>query len=78
MEKKDDVYYVTGKRVEKLVGMTNFEDYVSLRRFERAWRFMGLEKLLRKEGIHEGDTVNLYGVEFTYTESKDKSESTDE
>lgn len=78
VEKKDDVYYVTGKRVEKLVGMTNFEDYVSLRRFERAWRFMGLEKLLRKEGIHEGDTVNLYGVEFTYTESKDKSESTDE
>ncbi|WP_296954022.1 GTPase ObgE [uncultured Dialister sp.] len=78
VEKKDDVYYVTGKRVEKLVGMTNFEDYVSLRRFERAWRFMGLEKLLRNEGIHEGDTVNLYGVEFTYTESKDKSESTDE
>ena len=78
VEKKDDVYYVTGKRVEKLVGMTNFEDYVSLRRFERAWRFMGLEKLLKKEGIHEGDTVNLYGVEFTYTESKDKSESTDE
>lgn len=78
VEKKDDIYYVTGKRVEKLVGMTNFEDYVSLRRFERAWRFMGLDKLLRKQGIHEGDTVNLYGVEFTYSESKDKSENTDE
>lgn len=78
VEKKDDIYYVTGKRVEKLVGMTNFEDYVSLRRFERAWRFMGLDKLLRKQGIHEGDTVSLYGVEFTYSESKDKSENTDE
>lgn len=78
VEKKDDVYYVTGKRVEKLVGMTNFEDYVSLRRFERAWRFMGLDRILRKEGIHEGDTVNLYGVEFTYAESKDKPENTDE
>lgn len=51
--------------------MTNFEDYLSMRRFERAWRFMGLDKLLKKEGIKEGDTVNLYGVEFTYAENRD-------
>ena len=70
VEKKDNVFFIKGKRVEKLVGMTNFEDYVSLRRFERAWKFMGLDKLLKKEGIEEGDTVNLYGVEFTYTENK--------
>lgn len=42
-----------------------------MRRFERAWRFMGLDKLLKKEGIKEGDTVNLYGVEFTYAENRD-------
>lgn len=77
IEKKDDVFYVKGKRVEKLVGMTNFEDYVSMRRFERAWRFMGLDKLLKKEGIQEGDTVNLYGVEFTYADSRDASEDED-
>lgn len=77
IEKKDDIFYVKGKRVEKLVGMTNFEDYVSMRRFERAWRFMGLDKLLKKEGIQEGDTVNLYGVEFTYADSRDASEDED-
>lgn len=74
IEKKDGVFYVKGKRVEKLVGMTNFEDYVSLRRFDRAWRFMGLDRLLKKQGIQEGDTVNLYGVEFTFSENKGTEE----
>lgn len=74
IEQKDGVFYVKGKRVEKLVGMTNFEDYVSLRRFDRAWRFMGLDKLLKKQGIKEGDTVNLYGVEFTFSENKENSD----
>lgn len=65
---KDGVYYVTGKRVEKLVNMTDFDDTFSLRRFERAWKFMGLDKRLKQEGIHEGDTVDLYGVEFTFAD----------
>lgn len=66
---EDGVFFVKGKRVEKLVGMTDFEDTLSLRRFERAWRFMGLDKLLKKAGINEGDTVDLYGMEFTFSES---------
>lgn len=74
VEKKNGVYYIKGKRVEKLVNMTDFEDYVSLRRFNRAWQFMGLDKLLKKEGIQEGDTVNLYGVEFSYSEHMDADE----
>ena len=65
---EDGVFSVKGKRVEKLVNMTDFDDTLSLRRFERAWKFMGLDKLLKKEGIQEGDTVNLYGVEFTFSE----------
>lgn len=65
---EDGVYTVKGKRVEKLVNMTDFDDTLSLRRFERAWKFMNLDKLLKKEGIQEGDTVNLYGMEFTFSE----------
>lgn len=72
---EDGVYFVKGKRVEKLVGMTNFDDPFSLRRFERAWKFMGLDRLLKKEGIQEGDTVDLYGVEFTFS---DKSRDAEE
>ncbi len=67
---EDGVFFVKGKRVEKLVNMTDFDDTFSLRRFDRAWKFMELDKMLRKAGIKEGDTVDLYGVEFTYAEKK--------
>jgi GTP-binding protein len=55
--------------------MTNFEDYVSLRRFDRAWKFMGIDKLLKKNGIQEGDTVNLYGTEFTFSDNRNQEET---
>lgn len=75
VEVKDGVFYITGKRIEKLVSMTNFEDYVSLRRFDRAWKFMGIDKLLKKNGIQEGDTVNLYGTEFTFSDNRTQEET---
>lgn len=68
------VYSVIGKRVEKLVAMTDFDNSVSLRRFNKAWKFMGLDKLLKKEGIKEGDTVNLYGIEFSFSEKSSSFE----
>lgn len=74
VEVVDGVYTIKGKRVEKLVGMTDFTDSMSLRRFNRAWKFMGLDKRLKKEGIKPGDTVNLYGVEFTFEETPDTKE----
>jgi len=39
---------------------------------------MGLDKLLKKEGIQEGDTVNLYGVEFSFSDKKGCSDIPDE
>ena len=39
---------------------------------------MGLEKLLKQAGIKEGDTVNLYGIEFTYTARKHGQEEGNE
>ena len=74
VEHINNVYSVTGKRVEKLVSMTDFNNPVSLRRFDKAWKFMGLDKLLKKEGIQEGDTVNLYGIEFSFSEKKSSEE----
>ena len=74
IEKDGQVYSVTGKRVEKLVAMTDFDNSVSLRRFNKAWKFMGLDKLLIKEGIKEGDTVNLYGIEFSFSEKNSSFE----
>ena len=71
------VYSVIGKRVEKLVAMTDFDNSVSLRRFNKARKFMGLDKLLKKEGIKEGDTVNLYGIEFSFSEKNSSFEESE-
>lgn len=71
---ENGVYFVRGKRVEKLVNMTDFDDAFQLRRFEKAWKFMNLDKLLKKQGITEGDTVDLYGIEFTFAEKRQDEE----
>lgn len=62
----DGAFVLTGPRIERLVAMTNFDDDMSLRRFQRIWRYMELDKLLRKNGIQEGDTVRIYTMEFEY------------
>ncbi|HZK44129.1 MAG TPA: GTPase ObgE [Syntrophomonadaceae bacterium] len=64
----DNVYEVTGPRIEKLVTMTNFEAEEGLSRFQRTIEKMGVEDTLRKMGIKDGDTVKILDLEFDYTE----------
>lgn len=66
--KRDDhgAFVITGARIENLVAMTNFDDDQSLRRFQRIWRYMELDKLLQKHGIQDGNTVRIYSMEFEY------------
>jgi len=62
------VYEVTGKRIEDLVTMTNFDQDESLQKFQRAITHMGLEEALRAKGIQPGDTVRINKLEFDYSE----------
>ena len=66
--KRDDdgAFVITGARIENLVAMTNFDDDQSLRRFQRIWRYMELDKLLQEHGIQDGNTVRIYAMEFEY------------
>lgn len=66
--KRDDdgAFVITGARIENLVAMTNFDDDQSLRRFQRIWRYMELDKLLQDHGIQDGNTVRIYSMEFEY------------
>jgi len=64
----DGVYEVTGKRIEKLMAMTNFSTDEGLQRFQRTLEHMGLENELRRMGIKEGDTVRISSMEFDYSE----------
>ena len=63
---EDGAYEVEGLRVRKIVGSTNFDDYESLQFFQRSLIKCGVIRMLEDEGIQEGDTVRMYGVEFDF------------
>lgn len=63
---KDGAFVITGMRIERLVAMTNFGNDESVRRFQRIWRYMELDRMLREAGIRDGDTVRIYSTEFEY------------
>lgn len=63
---EDGAFVITGPRIENLVAMTNFNDDQSLRRFQKIWRYMELDKLLKANGIQEGNTVRIGTMEFEY------------
>ncbi|MBP2644663.1 MAG: obg 1 [Firmicutes bacterium] len=62
----DGAFVVSGKGIEKLVIMTNFDNDEALRRFQVIWRKLGLDDALRNAGIKEGDTVRIREMEFEY------------
>lgn len=64
----DGVYVVSGKRIERLLAMTNFSTDEGLERFQRIIAHMGLEDDLRQKGIQTGQTVRIKDLEFEYSE----------
>jgi GTP-binding protein len=64
----DGVYEVSGKRIEKLLAMTNFDNEEGLQRFQRTIVKMGLEAALKEKGIKPGNTVRIKDLEFDYSE----------
>lgn len=64
--KENGVYNVKGEWLIRLCNDINFEDYESLQYFQRVLRDKGVIDALEKAGIKEGETVNMYGVEFDF------------
>lgn len=62
----DASFTITGKRIERLVAMTNFSDDQSIRRFQKIWRYMELDDRLREKGCQEGDEVHIGEQTFTF------------
>ena len=59
-------YIVSGKALEKLVAMTNFNNDEAVRRFQYLWRIKGIDEKLRARGIKDGETVHIGDMEFTW------------
>jgi len=65
---EDGVFVVEGNKAHRLIGSVNFDDYESLQYFQRALRKMGIIDALKNAGAGDGSVVNIYGVEFEYTD----------
>lgn len=62
----DDVYVVEGPKIEKMLGYTNIDSEKGFLFFQKFLREQGILDALEEQGISEGDTVRMYGLEFDY------------
>jgi Obg family GTPase CgtA len=68
IEEQEGVYFVKGEWLLKLIQTVNFEESDSLQYFQRVLIKSGVIDALREAGIAEGDTVNMYDLEFDFVE----------
>ena len=68
IEKTEEGYLVTGKRIERAAAMTFFDQPGSVRRFQRFMAGIGVEKALREAGIESGESVLIGEWELTWEE----------
>jgi GTP-binding protein len=66
VERDGRVFRVSGKKVERLIAMTHFDQDEAIARLQKILRKMGIEKALEQKGIATGDTVAIGDHEFTY------------
>jgi len=64
--KKDNIYEISGKEIEKISVMTNFNNEEATEYFQKIIKKIGLEKALIKEGIQEGDLVKIKEKSFYF------------
>ncbi len=62
----DGAFIVEGPRIEKMLGYTNLDSEKGFAFFQKFLKDTGILGDLEKEGIAEGDTVRMYGLEFDY------------
>jgi len=66
IERYDDLWILEGAWLDRLTDSVNFSDYESRMFFERVLRGSGVYARMEAEGITDGDTVSINGMEFEY------------
>ncbi len=68
VQNHDGVYFVKAPWLLKIMNAVNFDDSESLQYFQRVLIETGVIDALRDAGCQEGDTVDLYDLEFDFVE----------
>jgi GTP-binding protein len=71
LEREAEAYRVSGKRIERLVAQTNFENEESAERFQRELVRTGIDGALRRAGIRPGDAVRIGPTELEWDPPED-------
>lgn len=66
IRKENNVFIVTGKAIQRLIGRVNMEDNESFYYLQKTLKSLGVEEKLKEMGICEGDTVMLEDWEFEW------------
>ena len=66
IEHLGSTWMITGEWLSRLVENINFDDYESRNHFDMLLRKAGLFTRLEEMGIQDGDTVDIYDLEFEY------------
>ena len=62
----DETWVVEAPWLQRLIANVNFSDFESRNWFDRMLRQSGLFDKLEQMGIHDGDIVSMYDLEFEY------------
>ncbi len=60
------VYFVEGEWLIQLIASVNFDDRESVGFFQRVLKKSGVIDALTEKGCQDGDTVNIYDIEFDF------------
>lgn len=71
-------FVVTGKHIERMVAMTDFNNEYAIRRLQRTLEKMGVNRKLKEMGAQDGDTVRIRDVEFDYEDEDRWDEETED
>lgn len=63
---EDELWLVEGVAIERVAQMTNWDYYEAGLRFQRVLSAMGISDALRKQGVQDGDTVQIGGIELVW------------
>lgn len=67
ISKDGSVFVISGKEVERIFKMINFNTEESFIRFSKKLRHMGIDEELEKMNVQEGDIIRILDYEFEYT-----------
>lgn len=65
-DEEQNVYFVEGPRIEKMLGYTNLDSEKGFEFFQNFLKTSGVLDKLEELGVEDGDTIRMYGHAFEY------------